>query len=53
MSGRRKPRGPSLALVEYVLYALQGNPVTSKSLLAKTGRVGGISMETMEEIERY
>jgi DNA-binding transcriptional regulator YiaG len=41
LNGRRCPRGPSLALVKYVLNVLQGNPVTREWLLAKTGRYGG------------
>lgn len=53
LNGRRKPMGPSLALVRYVLDALQGKPLTRERLLAKTGRIGGITAETMKGIERY
>lgn len=51
--GRRGPRGPSLALVEYVLDALQGKPLTRERLLAKTGRIGCITDEMMKEVDRY
>lgn len=50
LNGRRTPRGPSMALVKLVLNVLQGNPVTREGLLAKTGRIGGVSKETMKEI---
>lgn len=53
LNGRRKPRGGSLALVVYILDALNGKPVTRERLLAKTGRIGCITSETLKDIEMY
>lgn len=52
LNGRRRPRGPSMTLVMYVLDALRGEPLTREKLLAKTGRYGVVSAETLKEINK-
>lgn len=48
----RTPRGPARTLIKHVLMALQGNPITSKQLLTKTGRTGELTAETKKELKR-
>lgn len=49
-SGRRKPKGPAKTLIKLTMLALQGKPITRQQLLAETGRTGGLTAETMKEL---
>jgi hypothetical protein len=49
-NNRRKPRGPSLTIIKWALLALKGHPITRYQLLGKTGRIGGLTPETLKEI---
>lgn len=48
----RTPLGPAKNLIEHVLMALQDKPITRQQLLARAGRIGGLTAETKKEIER-
>lgn len=51
-ASRRRPRGPALTMIEFALAALHGTPVTREQLLAKTGRTGKLSAETISKINK-